>query len=57
MTGVAAVRVMDGAILAFDANGDIKSRVVSVFQIRKDSAKPANDVVAQFHYIEAAPQS
>ncbi len=43
--------------VAFDANGDIKSHVVSVFQIRHDKAKPVNDVVAQFRYIGEAPQA
>jgi branched-chain amino acid transport system substrate-binding protein len=43
--------------VAFDANGDIKSRVVSVFQIREDKAKPLSDPNAQYAYIGSAPQA
>ncbi len=44
-------------VVQFDANGDILDRTVSVFQIRKDSSKPLDDIAAQFHYIGVAPQS
>jgi len=40
--------------LSFDANGDLTSRVVSVFQVQYDPAYPVNDVVHQFKYIGAA---
>jgi branched-chain amino acid transport system substrate-binding protein len=40
--------------IAFDANGDIASRVVSVFQVQQDTAHPVNDVVHQFKYIGIA---
>lgn len=40
--------------IAFDANGDIASRVVSVFQVQQDTAYPVNDVVHQFKYIGVA---
>jgi branched-chain amino acid transport system substrate-binding protein len=40
--------------LSFDANGDLASHVVSVFQVQQDTAYPANDVVHQFKYIGAA---
>jgi branched-chain amino acid transport system substrate-binding protein len=43
--------------IAFDANGDIKNRVVSVFQIKKDDAKPLDDPPSQYHYIGAAPMA
>jgi branched-chain amino acid transport system substrate-binding protein len=43
--------------VSFDANGDIKQRVVSVFQIVQDSAFPIDDVNHQFKYIGVAPQS
>jgi branched-chain amino acid transport system substrate-binding protein len=40
--------------IAFDSNGDIASRVVSVFQVQQDTAHPVNDVVHQFKYIGIA---
>ena len=43
--------------VSFDANGDIKSRVVSVFQIVRDPSKPISDSVAQYKYIGVAPQA
>jgi branched-chain amino acid transport system substrate-binding protein len=43
--------------VSFDANGDIKQRVVSVFQIVHDTAFPVDDVNHQFKYIGVAPQS
>jgi branched-chain amino acid transport system substrate-binding protein len=41
--------------LSYDANGDLASRVVSVFQVRRDPAYPDNDPVHQFKYIGVAP--
>jgi branched-chain amino acid transport system substrate-binding protein len=43
--------------VSFDANGDLKNKVVSVFQIKKDDAKPLDEMDAQFKYIGVAPQS
>ena len=43
-------------VVSFDDNGDIKDRTVSVFQIRKDTSKPLDDISAQYHYIGTAPQ-
>jgi branched-chain amino acid transport system substrate-binding protein len=43
--------------VSFDANGDLKSKVVSVFQIKKNDAQPLDEVDAQFKYIGVAPQS
>jgi branched-chain amino acid transport system substrate-binding protein len=40
--------------IAFDANGDIASRVVSVFQVQQDTTHPVNDVIHQFKYIGVA---
>lgn len=42
-------------VLAYDANGDLASHVVSVFQVRRDTAYPDNDPVHQFKYIGVAP--
>jgi branched-chain amino acid transport system substrate-binding protein len=41
--------------ISFDNNGDLTSHVVSVFQVKQDTAFPVNDVVHQFKYIGAAP--
>ena len=43
--------------ISFDANGDLNSKVVSVFQVRKDDAHPLDDVGAQYHYVGVAPTS
>ncbi len=43
--------------VSFDANGDIESKVVSVFQCQKDDSAPLDDVSAQFKYIGVAPTS
>ena len=40
--------------ISFDANGDIASRVVSVFQVQQDTTHPVNDVIHQFKYIGVA---
>jgi branched-chain amino acid transport system substrate-binding protein len=40
--------------ISFDANGDLNSRVVSVFQVQQDTAYPVNDVVHQFKYVGVA---
>jgi branched-chain amino acid transport system substrate-binding protein len=41
--------------VAFDENGDIKSKVVSVLKITKDPKYPDDDVVHQYKYIAEAP--
>ena len=41
--------------ITFNENGDLKVPVISVFQIKKDAAKPLDDVDAQFHYEGVAP--
>jgi branched-chain amino acid transport system substrate-binding protein len=40
--------------LSFDANGDLTSRVVSVFQVQQNPNYPVDDVVHQFKYIGVA---
>ncbi len=42
----ADVPTIQGAV-AFDQNGDVKDRTVSVFQVRKDTSKPLDDISAQ----------
>ena len=41
----------------FDENGDMKNKVISVFQIKKDAAKPLDDTESQFKYIGVAPMA
>ena len=43
--------------VAFDANGDLKNKVVSVFQIHKNDAMPLDEIDAQYKYIGVAPQA
>jgi branched-chain amino acid transport system substrate-binding protein len=44
-------------VVSFDKNGDIKDRTVSIFQVKKDTSKPLDDIEAQYHYIGIAPQA
>ena len=43
-------------LVSFDANGDLTSRVVSIFQIQHNADFPPDDIVHQYRYIGAAPQ-
>jgi branched-chain amino acid transport system substrate-binding protein len=43
--------------IQFDDNGDIKTRIVSVFQIVHDSKNPDDDILHQFKYIGVAQQN
>ncbi len=48
------IQTMQGPI-SFDANGDLTSKVVSVFQIQRDPDHPLNDMIHQFKYKGLAP--
>jgi branched-chain amino acid transport system substrate-binding protein len=50
------VKTLQGTI-SFDPNGDIKNRVISVFQIAKNDRYPLDDVLHQYKYIGVAPAS
>jgi branched-chain amino acid transport system substrate-binding protein len=50
------VKTLQG-VVSFDANGDIKNRVISVFQIIKNDKYPLNDVLHQYKYLGVAPPS
>jgi branched-chain amino acid transport system substrate-binding protein len=50
------VETLQGTV-AFDQNGDILDRTVSVFQYRHDEKFPADDITHQLKYLQAAPQS
>jgi branched-chain amino acid transport system substrate-binding protein len=52
----AKVETLQGTV-AFDPNGDILDRTVSVFQYRHDDKYPPDDITHQLKYLEAAPQS
>jgi len=42
--------------IAFDANGDLKNKIISVFKITKDAALPLDDA-GQYKYVGTAPMS
>ena len=44
-------------VVAFDENGDIKDRTVSVFQYKHDAKYPDDDLTHQNPYVGVAPQS
>jgi branched-chain amino acid transport system substrate-binding protein len=50
------VKTIQGEI-AFDDNGDLQNRVISVFRIVKDDKYPLNEVLHQYKYLGVAPQS
>ncbi|HYB58223.1 MAG TPA: branched-chain amino acid ABC transporter substrate-binding protein [Alphaproteobacteria bacterium] len=52
----AKVKTLQGEV-SFDENGDINSRVVSVFQIKHNPKYPVDDIIHQYKYIGVAPQS
>jgi branched-chain amino acid transport system substrate-binding protein len=52
----AKVPTIQGTV-SFDENGDLADRTVSVFQIKKDPNAKLDDVSAQYHYIDVAPQA
>lgn len=51
-----SITTLQGPV-AFDENGDIKNRVVSVFQAHKNDAFPLDDLAHQYKYLGVAPQS
>lgn len=50
------LKTLQGEV-SFDDNGDIKNRIVSVFQCHKDDKHPLDDVIHQFKYLGVAPAS
>jgi branched-chain amino acid transport system substrate-binding protein len=47
---------MQGTV-SFDANGDLVTKVVSVFQVKHDPKFPDDDIVHQYKYIGVAPEN
>jgi branched-chain amino acid transport system substrate-binding protein len=43
-------------VVSFDKNGDLQSRIVSVFQVKHDPKFPPEDMTHQFKYVGVAPQ-
>jgi branched-chain amino acid transport system substrate-binding protein len=43
--------------IAFDENGDLLSKTVSIFQVQYDPKFPIGDVIHQFKYIGVAPET
>jgi branched-chain amino acid transport system substrate-binding protein len=52
----ANVKTLQGDI-SFNANCDMSSKVVSIFQVQYDQKYPIGDVVHQFKYVGVAPQA
>ncbi|MGH7062441.1 MAG: ABC transporter substrate-binding protein, partial [Stellaceae bacterium] len=50
------VKTLQGEV-AFDANGDIENRIISVFQITRNDKYPLDDVLHQYKYVGVAPAS
>jgi branched-chain amino acid transport system substrate-binding protein len=48
------LKTLQGEV-SFDENGDIKQRVVAVFQVKHDAAHPVDDLVHQYRYVGVAP--
>lgn len=53
---ISNVKTLQGEI-SFDANGDVKNRIISVFQISRNDKYPLDDVLHQYKYIGVAPAS
>lgn len=43
--------------IEFDENGDLRNKIISVFQIRKNADKPLDDPDAQYKYVGVAPMA
>jgi len=43
--------------VSFDANGDITNKVISVFQIKKDTTQPLDAPDSQYKYVGVAPMA
>ena len=48
------VETLQGEV-AFDQHGDLRNRVISVFQIKKTDAYPVEDMIHQYSYAGVAP--
>ena len=48
------LKTLQGTV-SFDENGDIKQRIVAVFQVKHDPKFPVDDLVHQYKYVGVAP--
>lgn len=57
--GLQSIRMANSLIgpVEFDENGDLKNKVISVFQVNKDASKPLDSMDDQFKYMGIAPMS
>jgi branched-chain amino acid transport system substrate-binding protein len=53
------VKLQDSLLgpVEFDANGDLKNKIISIFKITKDATKPLDAPDAQYKYVGVAPMS
>ena len=52
----ASVQTLQG-VVSFDENGDIKNRIVSVFQCQHNAQFADDNVLQQYKYLGVAPQT
>ena len=50
------LKTLQGEV-SFDQNGDITNRIVSVYQIVRNTQYPDDDIIHQYKYLGVAPQS
>jgi branched-chain amino acid transport system substrate-binding protein len=57
--GIQNVHLKDSLLgpIEFDANGDLKNKIISVFKITKDGTQSLEDPAAQYKYVGVAPMS
>jgi branched-chain amino acid transport system substrate-binding protein len=49
------LKTLQGEV-SFDENGDLRQKVIAVFQVKHDTAHPADDLIHQYKYVGVAPQ-
>jgi len=56
---IQGVKIPDSLLgpIAFDENGDLTNKIISVFQITKDAAKPLDSPSDQYKYVGVAPMA
>jgi branched-chain amino acid transport system substrate-binding protein len=42
--------------VSFDENGDLRQKVIAVFQVKHDTGHPVDDLIHQYKYVGVAPQ-
>ena len=56
---IQGVKIPDSLLgpISFDENGDLTNKIISVFQITKDAAKPLDSPSDQYKYVGVAPMA